>query len=109
MLPHDMAADLSKWISALVDARLGPEDCLRRAPGIPADCMCAHPRDGGLGLLPLKEHVLSRWACEGRDLVLGSDNVPWIAIGRALWHQWTQQQAPAAQAAGGQHMGYVVM
>ena len=107
-LPNDIVVNLHKWTSALVDARLGPEDCLRRPPGIPADCLCAHPRDGGLGLLPVDQHLLSRWACEGRDLLLGSDTMPWIAIGRLLWQQWTQTQPPATQAAGASIWGLLL-
>jgi len=42
-LPAEHAADLLKWSAAIVDRGLGPDDNLRRAPGIPTECM-DHPK-----------------------------------------------------------------
>eukprot|EP00775_Hariotina_reticulata_P015021 gene15021-biopygen618 len=83
-IPTEHALLLMKWSAAVVDAGLGPDDDLRRPPGIPTTCMAAHPRQGGFGLLPLREHMFSRWACEAARLLVGADATPWIAIGRAL-------------------------
>lgn len=107
-LPHTVSQQLNKWTSALVDAKLSPEDSLRRAPGIPTTCLCAHPRDGGMGLLPLQPHLLARWACEGRDLLMGSKTIPWVGLACALWHHWTQLQHPRVQAAGGDIWGLLL-
>jgi hypothetical protein len=83
-IPAEHATCLVKWSAAVVDAGLGPDDDLRRPPGIPTSCMAAHPRQGGFGLLPLREHMFSRWACEAAQLLVGGDATPWLAIGRAL-------------------------
>eukprot|EP00775_Hariotina_reticulata_P015309 gene15309-biopygen4070 len=83
-IPTEHALLLMKWSAAVVDAGLGPDDDLRRPPGIPTACMAAHPRQGGFGLLPLREHMFSRWACEAARLLVDADATPWIAIGRAL-------------------------
>eukprot|EP00775_Hariotina_reticulata_P015318 gene15318-biopygen5957 len=83
-IPTEHALLLMKWSAAVVDDGLGPDDDLRRPPGIPTACMAAHPRQGGFGLLPLREHMFSRWACEAARLLVGVDATPWIAIGRAL-------------------------
>lgn len=61
-LPAEVTSKLSTWTAALIDAGLGPEDDLRRTPGIPGDCMAAHPTRGGFGCLPVHHHLLSRWA-----------------------------------------------
>jgi hypothetical protein len=47
VLPSEHSANLVRWSAALVDRGLGPEDSLRRPPGIPTDCMDAHPSEGG--------------------------------------------------------------
>ena len=83
-IPAEHATCLVKWSAAVVDAGLGPDDDMRRPPGIPTSCMAAHPRQGGFGLLPLREHMFSRWACEAAQLLVGGDATPWLAIGRAL-------------------------
>ena len=108
-IPSQYATLLQKWSAAVVDASLGPDDNLRRPPGVPSSCMAAHPIDGGLGLLPLKEHMFSRWACECRDLLVSAAPAPWIMLGRALWTQWAQQtQATRIQAADSSVWGLVL-
>jgi hypothetical protein len=88
VVPAQQAAELTVWTSALVDAGLGPDGDvvrgLRRPPGIPANCMMAHPRYGGFGLLPVQQHLFSRWACEAVQLLLGDAAKRWIAAGRAV-------------------------
>lgn len=86
-LPAEVTDKLSKWTAALIDAGLGPDDDLRRPPGIPGDCMAAHPTRGGFGLLPVHHHLLSRWACEALPFLQGS-TVPWVAVARQLWRCW---------------------
>ncbi len=71
-IPSQHADLLQKWSAAVVDASLSPEGSLRRPPGVPSSCMAAHPKEGGLGLIPLNLHMCSRWACEARDLLVGA-------------------------------------
>lgn len=101
-IPTQHAALLQKWCAAVVDAALSPEGSLQRPPGIPTSCMAAHPRSGGFGMLPLQQHMLARWGCEARDLIISSQHAaPWVQVGRALWRQWSMQQRDVGvQAAG---------
>jgi hypothetical protein len=78
-LPAEVMEKLRLWSAALIDAGLGPDDDLRRPPGIPWDCMAAHPRCGGFGLLPVHHHLLSRWACEA---------LPFCRVARLLGWPW---------------------
>jgi hypothetical protein len=83
-LPAEHATQLIKWASAFVDAGLGPDDDRRRAPGVPRACMEAQPREGGLGLLPLRAHLHSRLACEAVHVLVGDASKPWVAVSREL-------------------------
>jgi hypothetical protein len=95
-LPDEHSGNLVKWSAALVDKGLGPDDSLRRPPGIPTDCMDAHPRDGGFGLLPVRAHLFSRLAVDAVRMVFGNSGVPWVAAGRAL----LQHHAPQVRGGG---------
>ena len=107
-LPTDASQLLCKWSAALVDRGLGPTDDLRRPPGIPFACMSAHPRDGGLGLLPVHHHLLSRWACEGIQLVFSTTVTPWVVLGRLLWHRWASVAGGAVSAAPDTMLGFML-
>jgi hypothetical protein len=100
-LPGEHAASLTRWCGALVDAGLGPEDDLRRPPGIPVACMSAHPREGGFGLLPLRHHLLSRWACEAVHVLVGDSGKPWVMVARALLGRLFAGDAQCAAAVWG--------
>lgn len=67
----------------LVDAESGPDDDLRCAPGVPGECMAAHPMQGGCGLLLVHHHLLSRWASEALPFLQGG-TAPWVAVGREI-------------------------
>ena len=97
-VPADVAAKLTKWAAALVDAGLGPDDDLRRAPDVPVDCLSAHPKCGGFGLLPIQHHLLSRWACEALPFLQGG-TAPWVAVARELWPRWAAATEPFTRAA----------
>jgi len=107
-LPADASQLLCRWSAALVDRGLGPNDDLRRPPGIPFACMSAHPRDGGLGLLPLHHHLLSRWACEGIHMLFSTEDTPWVLLGRLLWHRWAMTVGGAASAVSDTLMGFML-
>jgi hypothetical protein len=84
VLPSEHSANLVRWSAALVDRGLGPEDSLRRPPGIPTDCMDAHPSEGGFGLMPVRAHLFARWAVDAVQFMFGAGSKPWVAAGRAL-------------------------
>ena len=106
-LPSNVTDKLSKWSAALVDAGLGPGDDLRRAPGIPGDCMAAHPKCGGFGLMPVHHHLLSRWACEALPLMQGG-TAPWVAVARELWPRWAAATEPCTRAASSSPWGLLL-
>jgi hypothetical protein len=83
-LPAEHANKLLKRASALVDAGLDPEDRQQRAPGVPRACVEAHPREGGLSLLPVRAHLHSRLACEAVHVLVGDARKPWVAVSREL-------------------------
>jgi hypothetical protein len=83
-LPQQHGTQLQRWVSALVDANLTPEGSLQRPPGIPHDCMAAHPRDGGFGLLPVRHHIWSRLAVEAAQLLSPVSTAPWVQVARSL-------------------------
>jgi hypothetical protein len=107
-MPTLHAEKLQKWSAAVVDASLSPEGSLSRPPGVPSSCMAAHPKEGGFGLIPLNLHLWSRWACEARDLLIGASNAPWIALAKALWREWSQQQEPRVRAGGSSIWGLLL-
>jgi hypothetical protein len=51
---------------------------------VPRVCMEAHPREGGLGLLPVRAHLHSRLACEAVQVLVGDAGKPWVAVSREL-------------------------
>ena len=102
-------SELFNLAAAAVDRKL----CLRprgvpgpsqqRFAGIKRDILQGHPKSGGIGLLPLEEHVNARliwWACR---LLTASVTIPWVAIGRAVLtrlisgSQWGFYGIPALQ------------
>ena len=106
-LPAAVTEKLNRWSAALIDAGLGPTDRLSRPPGIPADCMAAHPKLGGFGMLPIHHHLLSRWAVEARPLLLGG-TAPWVAVGRELWRRWAASTDSATRAASSSPWGLLL-
>lgn len=108
-IPSQHATLLQKWSAAVVDASLGPDENLRRPPGVPSSCMAAHPKDGGMGLIPLSQHMFSRWACECRDLIVGEAPAPWVRLGQALWKQWAQQSRDSRAQTGGSSIWGLVL
>ncbi|KAG7672302.1 hypothetical protein KSW81_005182 [Nannochloris sp. 'desiccata'] len=75
---RDICLRLPPWIST----SSGPSQ--RRFSGISRALMPAHPRFGGLGLLPLPEHVNSRIAWWALRLITGSATTPWIRVARSV-------------------------
>lgn len=106
-LPEAVSGKLGTWTAALVDAGLGPDDDLRRAPGVPGECMAAHPTQGGFGLLPVHHHLLSRWACEALPFLQGG-TAPWVAVARQLWPCWAAATDPCTRATSSSPWGLLL-
>ena len=78
---REICLKLPLWLSPSASTS-GPN--LRRFTGVSRALMPAHPRFGGLGLLPLAEHVTSRHAWWALRFITGSSTTPWIRIGRSV-------------------------
>ncbi len=101
-VPSGATQWIRKRTAALVSAGLPSAGSQRRKPGFPAACLAAHPRDGGLGLLPINNHILSRWASAGARLLASDPLRPWVALMRRLvqLHLLDGDVGPAGDAVG---------
>ena len=85
--PDELVDQLVKDTAALVDRpdAVPGEPCLT---GIAAECMPGPPREGGFGLLPLRQHVQARhawWALTFvREAVTAARPAPWVVAALAL-------------------------
>ena len=76
---------MDKWVAAVVDRSEGPPPG-RGFAGVAAANLVGHPKDGGLGVMSLKEHVKARAVKWALRLVTEDHNrpTPWVRIARAL-------------------------
>jgi hypothetical protein len=72
-------SELEKFTARLVDRR-------NKAgfAGVRADLLVGHPRAGGFGALPWRQHLLARHAMWAVRLALGSAEKPWIHVAGEL-------------------------
>lgn len=92
--PPAVVSELDSTTAKVVERRLAPGDTTRRFAGLAGWVLPGRPAHGGFGTLPWHQHIISRHAKWGLQLVLGPADVPWIAVARAL----LQQCAGAATA-----------
>ena len=91
-------AELTAKVAAVVDrdffkaptsagassAASAPQPRPPRFAGIAQANQIGRPRDGGLGVLAVKEHIAARHAKWGLQLAVGDARRPWVRAGRAL-------------------------
>ena len=82
--PPAALAELHRVTAKVVERGLAPADATRRFAGLPGWVLPGRPREGGFGALPWHEHIYSRHAKWGLQLLLGSADVPWVAVAREL-------------------------
>lgn len=82
--PPAVLAELDRATARLVDGGLPPRPPTRRFAGVACDLLPGRPAEGGFGALAWREHISSRHAWWGLQLLLAPECVPWVAIGRAL-------------------------
>ena len=92
--PQGHLDKLQRAVAALVDRKQAPWSGWpgprqgppppRRFAGVAAVNLVGRPEQGGLGLMPLREHVLARQARWMTQLMAGDAAVPWIAVGRQV-------------------------
>jgi hypothetical protein len=62
---------------------MAPDARGRRFAGVAGPLLAGHPRVGGSGALPWKEHIRARHAIWAVKLVTGCDATPWVHVARA--------------------------
>lgn len=82
--PPATLSELDRITAKVVERGLAPDDSTRRFAGLPGWVLPGRPAEGGFGALPWLEHIYSRHARWGLLLVLGSVEVPWVAVAREL-------------------------
>lgn len=82
--PDDTLQQLARFTAKVVDRGQAPADAVRRFPGLAGWLLPGRPSEGGFGALAWQEHIYSRHAKWGMQLAVGSDEVPWVAVARAL-------------------------
>jgi len=82
--PPDVLAALDRATARLVDGGLPPTPVTRRFAGVAGDLLPGRPAEGGFGALAWREHISSRHAWWGVQLLLAPPTVPWVALARAL-------------------------
>jgi hypothetical protein len=82
--PSVVLAELDRAMARLVDGGLPPRPVARRFAGVAGDLLPGRPADGGFGALAWREHITSRHAWWGVQLLLAPATVPWVVLARAL-------------------------
>jgi hypothetical protein len=91
--------ELQRLIARLVDRGLAPDAKVKKFAGVRADLLMGHPREGGCGVMPLKEHILARQAMWAVRLLQGDGNTPWVHVARHILTPQSQQCPSWQQAA----------
>lgn len=68
-MPEGAAAEIDAATKKLVDRGLAPEATTTKLPGIPSALLPGHPRTGGFGCLPWRQHVKGRHAMWATKLI----------------------------------------
>jgi hypothetical protein len=82
--PPAILTQLENATAKLVDRGLSPSSTVRRFAAVAKDLLPGHPRTGGFGVLPWKEHILARHAVWAVKLIVGDDTIPWIRLARSM-------------------------
>ena len=113
--PRAVLDELTSLTAMLVDGGKGPSSLSRagqagqpqgvqsgrRFAGLASWVLPGRPSEGGFGTLPFEQHIYSRQAKWGLQLVLGSDEVPWVAVARELLRR-------CAEGVGAFPLGFLV-
>ena len=82
--PVAVTQELERITAKVVERRLAPADTTRRFAGLAGWVLPGRPAEGGFGALSWAAHIGSRHAKWGLRLLLGSEDVPWVAVAREL-------------------------
>ncbi|KAL4852850.1 Transposon TX1 uncharacterized protein [Chlorella vulgaris] len=81
--PEQHMAELMRVTAKVVDRGQAPGDATRKFAGLAGWALAGRPAGGGFGALPWREHISSRHAWWGLQLLLAPAAVPWVAIAPA--------------------------
>ena len=82
MPPQPILNQLDKATARLIDRQLAPGSMVRRFAGVSGSLLVGHPKVGGFGALPWKEHIRARHAKWGVRLIAADDTIPWVFLAR---------------------------
>lgn len=83
--PEAVVANVEGWAARLVVRGEAPSSAATGSfVGVSAFNVVGRPPEGGLGVLPLREHVAARRAKWAVRLALGDGDTPWVFVGRLV-------------------------
>jgi hypothetical protein len=97
--PQATLQELHRVTARLVDRGLAPASQQRKFAGVRADLLVGHPREGGCGVMPLRQHILARQAMWAIRLLLGDAATPWVHVARHILSPQLRQCPSWQQAA----------
>ena len=89
--PQSVLDTLQASTAKLVDRALPPQASQQGFPGISAQALVGHPRDGGFGVMPLEQHIRARHAKWAIRLMCACDSIPWVHVARSILSPRAQQ------------------
>lgn len=93
--PAEAMAQLQRHAARLVVTGKGPSDTTRAFVGVKSELLQGHPRVGGFGAMPVRQHFVARHARWFARLLTASDTVPWVHVARtSLAHNMPYWQHP---------------
>jgi exonuclease III len=97
--PEHMLVALQREVGHLVDKGWAPQVVGRRQgfTGVAAKMQVGNPKDGGCGVMPLKQHILARHAKWAVRMMTASPDVPWVHVARHLVSQGLEHHAMCKQ------------
>ena len=99
--PAALLRNITSHVAAMVDHKadpLAPASTSRTFSGITSDHQVGSPREGGLGVLPLPQHMLAReakWAVQLIRRLSVDSPTPWVVTARAALRSVLQPQQHA--------------
>lgn len=95
--PEPALQQLIKATARLVDKGKPPTFTGRCFGGVSADMLVGNPKEGGFGVMPLREHVQARHAMWAVRLMQGSPQVPWVHVARHILTKGLHGEVAAVQ------------
>jgi exonuclease III len=86
MPPPAIIAQLEKFTAKLVDRAQAPHDTQRKFSGVAGTLLPGHPKAGGFGALPWRQHIQARHAVWAARLLHDRSDKPWLMVARHMLH-----------------------